>query len=252
MENIFYTYAYLDLSSPGKYTTSTLTFLYKPLYIGKGKNKRLYHGQIALQEGKSILTNRRLYCKLKNLLMKGFEPCVIKLQDNLTSNEALDLENVLINDLGRLKYDTDGILLNICKGGEIWDTTGVPSPSKGKKMKDFLSDQKYESYITACRKPKSKNQIQKMVETRKKNNTYHTKEKHAMAKNWKIINPNGIEFNLTGTLKDFCEQHNLSWQTLYNNKNLGPIILDRTRYKNVKRLSQKFFNTLGWQLIDIF
>lgn len=44
MKNIFYVYAYLDPTKPGKYEFLETCFLYKPFYIGKGqKNRYLQH-----------------------------------------------------------------------------------------------------------------------------------------------------------------------------------------------------------------
>lgn len=252
MTNSFYSYAYLDPSKPGRYTSSLISFLFRPLYIGKGKKERFIHGIEALSKSKPLLTNRRLYCKLKNLLKKGYDPLVIKLQTNLTSEEALNLEGILIEEFGRLKYDSNGILLNICRKGDIWDSTGVPPPSKGKKMTDFLTPEKYKLHIEAISKPKSESQKIKMVKTRRENNTYYTAEKHPMAKHWQIISNDGEIFEVNGSLKNFCELKNLSWQTLYNNKDNGPIILDRSKYKNIKRLSEKFFNTIGWEMKSTF
>jgi hypothetical protein len=247
MENDFYTYAYLDPSESGYWTSSKITFLFRPLYIGKGKKQRYKHAIQALETSKPLLTNQRLYNKLKKLYSNGFDPLVIKLQDQLSNLEALELEDILIEDLGRLNYDTSGILLNICKGGEIRDTTGVPPINKGKKMKDLLSPEQYKLYVEAVSKPRTELQNQKMVKTRKENNTYYTAEKHKLAKRWKFISPSNQIFEVIGALKPFCENHNLSWQTLYNNVNKGPIILDRSKYKNLKRLSEKFFNTIGWE-----
>ena len=88
----------------------------------------------------------------------------------------------------------------------------------------------------------------KMVNTRMSKGTYYTKDLHPRAKHFTAINPEGVAFELHGNLKDFCKEMNLSWQTLYGNVNSGIIILDRSRYKNLSRLTNRFFNTLGWQI----
>jgi hypothetical protein len=40
MSNNFYIYIYLDPRKHGKYCYNDICFLYEPIYIGKGKNKR--------------------------------------------------------------------------------------------------------------------------------------------------------------------------------------------------------------------
>ena len=40
--NEYYIYIYLDPRSPGKYCYENFSLLYKPFYIGKGKEKRAY------------------------------------------------------------------------------------------------------------------------------------------------------------------------------------------------------------------
>lgn len=35
-----YFYVYLDPRKPGRYCYKDISFLYEPLYVGKGKNKR--------------------------------------------------------------------------------------------------------------------------------------------------------------------------------------------------------------------
>jgi hypothetical protein len=248
MTNEFYVYCYLDPSKKQNFETSLISVIYKPLYIGKGKKDRYKHGINAINELNAALTNKRLFCKLRNLQNNNFPPLVIKIFENLTNEEALNIEEKLIFELGRKTFDNNGILLNIALGGQIPDTTGVPPINKGKKIDDIYSSEKCIEIRELLKKPKTKEQNDKMVKTRKNNNSYYENENHQMAKHWTLISPSNEIFKIVGTLKKFCNEHNLSWQTLYNNKNKGPIILDRTKYKNLSRLTPNFFNTIGWEL----
>ena len=242
-----YNYAYLDPTCSAKIETGSVCLLFKPLYVGKGKNDRCMHGKIALEEGKQMLTNRLLYAELKRLQRRGYDPEILKFNEGVTSTEALLIEGEIISLLGRKGLDEGGILCNRALGGEIPDTTGLAPPFKGRKMKDVLSPERYEAYIKACSKPKSKRAMERMVETRKQRGSYTTGEAHPRAKRFVLVSPKGETFEVVGGLKSFCAAHNLSWQTLFGNQDAGPIKLDRSRHKNVKRLSERFWNTIGWE-----
>lgn len=244
-----YNYVYLDPSAPSKIEAPSICFLFKPLYIGKGKNNRCLHGKIALEEGKQILTNRLLYTELKRLQRKGFDPEILKFNDGVSSSVALNLEKDLIDALGRKGIEDGGILCNRALGGEIPDTTGLSPSTKGRKMYDILSPERYEAFIAACSKPKTAETKEKMVQTRKKNGTYTTGSAHPRARTFFLISPTKERFEITGGLKKFCEAKNLSWQMLFSNQNAGVIQLDRSKHKNLKRLSERFWNTLGWECI---
>jgi hypothetical protein len=242
-----YNYVYLDPTSPAKIETERICFLFAPLYVGKGKEDRCLHGKIALEEGKQLLTNRLLYVDLKRLQRRGFDPEILKFNDEVTNEEALDVEGKIISVLGRRGIDADGILCNRALGGETPDTTGLPPPTKGKKIKDFMTQDRYERYRVVMSRPKTDVAMKKMVSTRKSNGTYTTGSAHPRAKKFVLISPSAERFEVVGALKKFCEEQDLSWQTLFNNQNLGKIEVDRSKYKNTKRLSNRFWNTVGWE-----
>jgi hypothetical protein len=84
-----------------------------PFYIGKGKDGRwLVH----LKPCK-LSKRTHFYCQLKNLLSTGAAPIVKKVLDNLTEQQAFDLEKFLIKFYGRLDLGT-GCLCNHTDGGE--------------------------------------------------------------------------------------------------------------------------------------
>lgn len=248
MENVTcYNYAYLDLSVPGRFETDHVCFLFAPLYVGKGKNDRCNHGKIALQEGKQLLTNRLLYVELKKLQRMGYDPEILKFNEDVSSDFALKIESQIIATLGRKGMEAEGILCNRALGGEIPDTTGLAPPIKGRKMKDILSPKRYDAFIASCSRPKDPLAIKKMTETRRARGSYVGGEQHPRAKKFVLVSPNKQVFEITGGLKKFCAANNLSWQMLFANQNKGVISLDRTKHKNLKRLSERFWNTLGWE-----
>lgn len=245
-----YVYAYYDLMDPGNYDLNGFKLKYKPLYIGKGTGYRLLHGINAVLMDKITDTNKRLFQVLKERKNGGEDitKYVTIIKNNMTSEEALSLEDELIKKFGRLKIDENGILTNFALGGAVPDTTGLSPPVKGKKAKDFYSPEKYENIMKVLRRPKSLEQKTKMLKTRRENGSYYTGNNHAMAKKFIIINPHGFIFETNGDLKKFCVEMSLSWQMLYNNMNSGPVLLDRNKHRNLKRLTNRFWNTLGWQM----
>lgn len=220
MKNDRYNYAYLDPMKPVKLETDQMCFLFQPLYVGKGGGNRYLHGVAALTEEREMLTNRLLYVELKRLFLNGKIPVVVVFNTDVSNTEALIVEDRLISLLGRKDLDPNGILCNRARGGAMPDVSGVPKLESTKR---------------------------KMVSTRRANGTYATGAKHPRAKRFVLVSPTGERHELDGNLKTFCATHNLSWQMLFAGANKGILKLDRAKHKNLGRLTDRFWNTLGWE-----
>lgn len=109
---MFYVYAYLDPRKSGSFDYKEIHFDYEPFYIGKGKGDR---DQVHLIEKDS--GNRHKHNKIQQIIREGFEPIIIRLQEELSEQEAWDLEERLINLIGRSYYKT-GPLTNLKDGGQ--------------------------------------------------------------------------------------------------------------------------------------
>jgi hypothetical protein len=112
----FYVYVYLDPRKPGKFVYSDYKFDYEPFYVGKGHAKRLYEHfekwYIKNDKNKSK-TN-----KIKKIIEETRNnPIVIKYRENLTEQEAFDLEKKMISVIGRKDLGR-GPLVNLTDGGE--------------------------------------------------------------------------------------------------------------------------------------
>ena len=115
--NEFYVYSYLRKDG-------------SPYYIGKGKKTRAYdfHGKhIAVPKDKS-----RIQFVAKNL----------------TEQESLNFEVILISKLGR-KDNGTGILRNLTNGGE--GTSGYAPWNKGKKLRPHSEETKLKMHLTHTR-----------------------------------------------------------------------------------------------------
>jgi len=141
MNNIFYTYIYLDSRRPGSYKYGGYTFEYEPFYIGKGKGGQyLSHLNEAKKYDKSFKGyNLHKFYKIKNILNENLEPIILKVEENLSEQEAFDLEIWLIWAIGR--HDKKlGPLTNHTNGGEGHE------PSEESKIKNSESNSGYKNY----------------------------------------------------------------------------------------------------------
>jgi len=104
MNKIFYVYIYLDPRKPGKYKYEKYKFNYEPIYVGKGKDSRIFDF-------------KRRNVLLKRKLNKCFEPVYLIFKDNMTEDKAFIEEKKLIATIGRLDLKR-GPLCNLIDGGE--------------------------------------------------------------------------------------------------------------------------------------
>lgn len=81
--NNYYTYIYLDPRKRGQYCYDDICFTFEPVYVGKGKDRRI----------KNISERNDYFKKKINKIKKlGLEPIVIKLYENLSEEESFELE----------------------------------------------------------------------------------------------------------------------------------------------------------------
>ncbi len=123
----FYVYVYLDSRKPGHYKYGKYQFEYEPFYIGKGFGNRLTKH---LYEHKYSEKVNKIN-KIKE--QTGQIPIILKLSENLTERQALDLEIELIAVIGRNKNWTinKGPLVNQTNGGET--SAGYKHTEEAKK-----------------------------------------------------------------------------------------------------------------------
>ena len=70
-------------------------------------------------------------------------------------------------------------------------------------------------------------------------------DKNPRAKTFKIISPNAEIFTVTGNLRNFCKEYNISFTKLYRNLNCGPIQKIKNNWGGP---NEKTFNTVGWEI----
>jgi hypothetical protein len=140
---MFYVYVYLDPLYPIYSEYGDLKFDYLPIYIGKGKDNR-YKDHLR-KTNNPIFSN-----KIKCWKRKQIEPIVLKLHENLTEQEAWDLEKKYISSIGRLDKGI-GPLLNLTDGGD--GPAGRVSWCKGKPT-GWVATEEQRAKISAANKGK--------------------------------------------------------------------------------------------------
>jgi group I intron endonuclease len=146
MNENYYVYVYLDPTKPCKltYQDSNISFLYEPFYIGKGKGERyIEHLRSYRLSQKTYISN-----KINKIKKSNIDPFVLKIKENLSEVDALNLEVFYISIIGK-KNSKSGTLVNITNGGEgvsglkhtiesriKMSNKGEKHPNWGKHLKD--------------------------------------------------------------------------------------------------------------------
>jgi len=110
--NVYYTYIYLDPRKNGHFCYNNICFLFEPIYIGKGKNKRYLEHTKYLDKH----INPKFKNKLLRILSQGFTKQDIENHIQIIScnseQEAFGLEVKLIKEIDPRN------LCNLTDGGE--------------------------------------------------------------------------------------------------------------------------------------
>lgn len=149
-ENKYYVYAYLDPRKPGKYQYTGLdfSFIYEPFYIGKGKNKQMFSH---LKENEKSTANIFKVRKINKIKKSGNECIIIKLFDNISEENAFELEKCVIEFIGRYCDNKNGPLTNILIGGSAPPKFYDLPIDKQKEIRNIFSNKKYSKETIAKR-----------------------------------------------------------------------------------------------------
>lgn len=114
---MYYVYVYLDPRKPEikSYPDIGISFLYEPIYIGKGKGKRCFY-HLNKTKKKITIDNQWLQNKINKILSDNLEPFIFKIAYFENEKDAFEFEKLAIITIGRLDLNT-GSLVNLTDGG---------------------------------------------------------------------------------------------------------------------------------------
>lgn len=236
-----YNYIYLNPAKPGRYCYEGLniSFLFKPLYVGKGTGGRIFkHLQEAMSErrGPKVDFIRMLLNNYSKDFIKSF---VIKFNTSVSNKAAGDNEIKFIAAIGRRVLKT-GLLFNVLDGGIGGGLAGELNQMYGKKQsektrrligekarirmkgkpancsmlgKNHSEETKARMSAAAKGVPKSAEAKRKSSETRIKNGT-SAGAKNGRAIHVLVTSPSGEEFELAGGFVKFCKERKLNYNRL--------------------------------------
>lgn len=130
--NKFYVYVYLNPLKKGKYIFKDYIFDYAPFYIGKGCGDRY---KVHLRESSKNI-NRYKDNTIQQIKRElNISPIIKLVYEQLEENEALVIEQEMINHFGRkILYPNWGILTNMTDGGG--GTSGTIHAPRTKEWKE--------------------------------------------------------------------------------------------------------------------
>lgn len=140
MEYTSYIYAYLDPRKPGEFKFGNYIFEFEPFYVGKGKTTTVYnrmyrHLEFVKNRGIDLTNNQYKFNLIKQILDENLEPIIIKVEENLTEENAFNLEKLLIEIIGT-RINMKGSLVNISTGGDGGDNfTNNPRKEEIREMR---------------------------------------------------------------------------------------------------------------------
>lgn len=155
----YYVYIYLNQTKSGEWVYKDKVFNYQPFYVGKGvKRREIEHLCPYMLKRKNIKSSI-----IKSILSKtGEEPIHYRLYENLTNEQAIQIEKELIAHFGRLDIGT-GILANGTDGGDGANNFSKETLKKigNRKRKvyqydldgNFIKEWLSVSHVTVCSSP---------------------------------------------------------------------------------------------------
>ena len=155
MKNIYYTYIYLDPRKSGHYECGDYTFDHEPFYVGKGKDQQYIMHLLQSKNNNDIplRENRHKFHKIKNILKENLEPIILKVKENISEQEAFELEICLIWAIGRSDLKL-GPLTNLTDGGEGTQGRICRKRTKNKISKSNKGKIRTEEFKNECRERK--------------------------------------------------------------------------------------------------
>ena len=235
MTSNYYTYVILDPQQPGNYQCPLCSFLFKPIYVGKGSNGRVNF--INKSSMKKPYAGILLQNKIEQLKTAGFNiPYVIL--DQLDEDAAYAAERLLTNFFGLLS--NGGILFNMKHGGGSGWTLSESTKSKLSELNRGEKNPNFGTTWSESRREKWRA-------------TWYSKDRsrppEVMQKTWagsrkkyKLVSPDGDIYE-TDNLTLFCKLHELPLSSIRIALTNGNIVKPNEHAKSVR-----YSRAHGWKV----
>lgn len=261
---MFYNYVYVDPSKPGKFQYNGINccFLYEPFYVGKGTKNRLFAhlSNYHLYKSKTNPIKLNKFRKLSQLY--DMRQYVIKTSTSHIEQDMLINERLLIESIGR-KNKSSGPLTNADDGGTgscgrkdspqtiqnrsnslktaVWEYRRGKSYDDiyGARATDIKTAISKSLLSTWNQKGGQSDSVKQMLSTTRKGKL------NPGSKIYTLTSPHNQQHTVEGGLKQFCIDHNLLFNTIFNNINNG--IIQQSNRNRSKQIA-KYNNTMGWSI----
>ena len=161
----------LDSSKEGKYIYNGYILDYEPFYIGKGCGKRF---KDTMYDTTSFKRN-----KIEKLKNNGIKIITLKLVENLSNDDAINIEMELINLIGRRDLKM-GPLINLTDGGEGRTNSTISIETRNKISKTKRDNPNYWNHTEETKTNMSINQVGYKNNFFGKRHTQETKVNHSL------------------------------------------------------------------------
>ena len=201
-------------------------------YVGKGCGNRCKQH---LTDKKEYAHNKRLNGYIRKLLKNNTPPIILKVAENLTEDNAYELEEQEIKKYGRKGFEPNGILLNILESGrpprfegenhpwwgrkhtdeskkkmsetkKMQYALGIVKPRKGFKHTEEAKEKNRQAHLGKKQPPEAIEKTRQANLGRKQTDFQKQKAREANEKTWKIITPEGKEEIITNLLQYSLER----------------------------------------------
>jgi hypothetical protein len=130
-----------------------------PFYVGKGKDNRCYDH---LTENEDTTENKHKFYRIQFLLNNSMSPIIVKVIEEIKDEQvAYQLETEEILKYGRIGYEENGILTNVCLGANPPNPKGKVRSEEHKKSLSIANTGKKMTVETK----------EKILETKRRNGT---------------------------------------------------------------------------------
>ena len=226
----FYVYIFLDPRKPGKYCYPDLnmSFLYEPLYVGKGIKKRYdVHFKKSSQTYNMFKVN-----KIKNIIEAGLSVIVVFPVVNITEYSSLLAETYFIRSIGRFDLKA-GPLTNRndggieCNGFSVERRKNISQANKGKIVPQEVRD-KISNTMRGMKRPP---EYVKMLSDNRKG------KENPGARVYLFTDPLNNMYRCDDGFKHFIDSHNLEYSVM------------RGVLKYKKSVKKKSSRCYGWNVV---